>query len=309
MLYSLNPMVGVIEGFRWMRCWAPSAGLPDAADLDPLGDVAVLLADRAPLLRARRAPLRRCDLSAATSPSERDGIWQALSRSAASCVGGTLLAEQLADGLTSARSARGATAEASELLGAAGRLLRGRTAARPSGIIGRNGAGKSTLLKLLSRITPPTDGRIELRPGRRLLEVGTGFHPELTGRENVFLNGAILGMQPREIDARFDEIVEFAERRALHRHPGQALLERHVRAAGFSVAAHLEPEILLVDEVLAVGDAEFQRKCLGKMRDLRSRRPDGGLRQPQPDVGGSGCATGLCWSRTARSPPKARFLR
>jgi lipopolysaccharide transport system ATP-binding protein len=137
------------------------------------------------------------------------------------------------------------------------------------GIIGRNGAGKSTLLKILSRITEPTQGRVTLR-GRvaSMLEVGTGFHPELTGRENIFLNGAILGMTRAEIKRRFDEIVAFAEvERFLDTPVKHFSSGMYVRLA-FAVAAHLEPEILVVDEVLAVGDAEFQRKCLGKMGDV-----------------------------------------
>src|SRR5580704_7398838 len=134
------------------------------------------------------------------------------------------------------------------------------------GIIGRNGAGKSTLLKILSRITEPDCGRVTLR-GRvaSLLEVGTGFHPELTGRENIFLNGAILGMKRAEIKAKFDEIVAFAEvERFLDTPVKRYSSGMYVRLA-FAVAAHLEPEILIVDEVLAVGDAQFQKKCLGKM--------------------------------------------
>src|SRR5262249_22137041 len=137
------------------------------------------------------------------------------------------------------------------------------------GVVGRNGAGKSTLLKLLSRITAPTEGRIRLR-GRvaSLLEVGTGFHPELTGRENVFLNGAILGMTRAEITRKFDEIVAFAEvERFLDTPVKRYSSGMYVRLA-FAVAAHLDPEILLVDEVLAVGDAAFQRKCLGRMSDV-----------------------------------------
>lgn len=137
------------------------------------------------------------------------------------------------------------------------------------GVIGRNGAGKSTLLKLLSRITHPTEGKITLN-GRvaSLLEVGTGFHPELTGRENIFLNGAILGMSRAEIKRKFDEIVEFAEvSRFLDTPVKRYSSGMYVRLA-FAVAAHLESEILIVDEVLAVGDAQFQRKCLGKMGDL-----------------------------------------
>jgi len=137
------------------------------------------------------------------------------------------------------------------------------------GIIGRNGAGKSTLLKILSRITEPSSGRVELygRVGS-LLEVGTGFHPELTGRENIFLNGAILGMKREEIEASFDEIVAFAEvDRFLDTPVKRYSSGMYVRLA-FAVAAHLKPEILLIDEVLAVGDARFQRKCLEKMRDV-----------------------------------------
>lgn len=137
------------------------------------------------------------------------------------------------------------------------------------GVIGRNGAGKSTLLKILSRITSPTEGRADIH-GRlsSLLEVGTGFHPELTGRENIYLNGAILGMRKSEIAAKFDEIVAFAEvERFLDTPVKRYSSGMYVRLA-FAVAAHLEPDILLVDEVLAVGDAEFQRKCLGVMGDV-----------------------------------------
>jgi lipopolysaccharide transport system ATP-binding protein len=137
------------------------------------------------------------------------------------------------------------------------------------GIIGRNGAGKSTLLKLLSRITEPTTGRIRLR-GRvaSLLEVGTGFHPELTGRENIFLNGAILGMSRVEIKKKFDEIVDFAEVEKFLDTPVKRYSSGMYMRLAFAVAAHLEPEILVVDEVLAVGDASFQKKCLGKMQDV-----------------------------------------
>jgi len=134
------------------------------------------------------------------------------------------------------------------------------------GIIGRNGAGKTTLLKILSRITPPTEGSAVLR-GRvsSLLEVGTGFHPELTGRENIYINGAILGMKKREIDAKFDEIVAFAELEKFLDTPVKRYSSGMYVRLAFAVAAHLEPEILLVDEVLAVGDYEFQKKCLKKM--------------------------------------------
>ena len=137
------------------------------------------------------------------------------------------------------------------------------------GIIGQNGAGKSTLLKILSRITEPTTGRAELygRAGS-LLEVGTGFHPELTGRENIYLNGAILGMTRPEIQRKFDEIVAFAELEKFLDTPVKRYSSGMYMRLAFSVAAHLDPEILVVDEVLAVGDAAFQKKCLGRMRDI-----------------------------------------
>jgi lipopolysaccharide transport system ATP-binding protein len=137
------------------------------------------------------------------------------------------------------------------------------------GIIGRNGAGKSTLLKVLSRITEPTTGRLSIK-GRvaSLLEVGTGFHPELTGRENIFLNGAILGMTNGEIKRRFDEIVDFAEVEKFLDTPVKHFSSGMYMRLAFAVAAHLEPEILVIDEVLAVGDAAFQKKCLGKMGDV-----------------------------------------
>lgn len=137
------------------------------------------------------------------------------------------------------------------------------------GIIGRNGAGKSTLLKILSKITEPTSGRIELK-GRvgSLLEVGTGFHPELTGHENVYLYGAILGMDRWEISRKFDDIIAFAELEKFIDTPVKRYSSGMYMRLAFAVAAHLEPEILLVDEVLAVGDAQFQKKCLGKMEDV-----------------------------------------
>src|ERR1017187_2207239 len=143
------------------------------------------------------------------------------------------------------------------------------------GIIGRNGAGKSTLLKLLSRITEPTTGRIEL-DGKvaSLLEVGTGFHPELTGRENIYLNGAILGMKRAEIKGKFDEIVAFAEVEKFLDTPVKHYSSGMYVRLAFAVAAHLEPDVLIVDEVLAVGDAEFQKKCLGKMKDVSKGRSE-----------------------------------
>jgi lipopolysaccharide transport system ATP-binding protein len=140
------------------------------------------------------------------------------------------------------------------------------------GIIGRNGAGKSTLLKILSRITEPTTGRVEI-DGRvaSLLEVGTGFHPELTGRENIYLNGAVMGMSRAEIARKFDEIVAFAEVEKFLDTPVKHFSSGMYVRLAFAVAAHLEPEILIIDEVLAVGDVEFQKKCLGRMGDIASK--------------------------------------
>jgi len=137
------------------------------------------------------------------------------------------------------------------------------------GIIGKNGAGKSTLLKILSRVTAPSRGNIKIK-GRiaSLLEVGTGFHPELTGRENIFMNGAILGMSKREINAKLDEIIDFSGVEVFVDTPVKRYSSGMYVRLAFAVAAHLEPEILVIDEVLAVGDAEFQKKCLGKMQDV-----------------------------------------
>jgi lipopolysaccharide transport system ATP-binding protein len=140
------------------------------------------------------------------------------------------------------------------------------------GIIGRNGSGKTTILKILSRITAPTEGRAEIH-GRvgSLLEVGTGFHPELTGRENIYLNGAVIGMKKAEVERKFDEIVAFAETEKFLDTPVKRYSSGMYVRLAFAVAAHLEPEILIVDEVLAVGDAAFQKKCLGKMSDVTSK--------------------------------------
>ena len=156
------------------------------------------------------------------------------------------------------------------VLGAERRLASASASARSIGIIGPNGAGKSTLLKMLSRITPPTEGYVDL-DGRvsSLLEVGTGFHPELTGRENVFLNGAILGMFRAEIRRKFDAIVAFAELEQFIDTPVKHYSSGMYVRLAFSVAAHLEPEILIVDEVLSVGDLHFRNRCLGRMQDLR----------------------------------------
>ena len=149
------------------------------------------------------------------------------------------------------------------------------------GIIGRNGAGKSTLLKIISRVTAPTSGQVKVK-GRiaSLLEVGTGFHPELTGRENIFLNGAILGMSKDEVRRKFDEIVDFSELDQFIDTPVKRYSSGMYVRLAFAVAAHLEPEILLVDEVLAVGDANFQKKCLGKMGDVAHEGKNGVICQP-----------------------------
>ena len=169
------------------------------------------------------------------------------------------------------------------VLGARRRQLRGRRRARSLGIIGRNGAGKSTLLKILSQVTAPTSRPDHACTGRvaSLLEVGTGFHPELTGRENVFLNGAILGMTKAEIRRKFDEIVAFSECEEFIDTPVKRYSSGMYVRLAFAVAAHLEPEILIVDEVLAVGDAQFQKKCLGKMGEVSRQRTHGAVRQPQ----------------------------
>ena len=156
-------------------------------------------------------------------------------------------------------------------MGPSGRLLF-NSQGEVVGIIGRNGAGKSTLLKILSRITEPSAGKVAIR-GRvaSLLEVGTGFHPELTGRENIFLNGSILGMTNADIRQRFDEIVAFAEMEKFLDTPVKRYSSGMYVRLAFAVAAHLEPDIFIVDEVLAVGDAQFQKKCLGKMEEVASQ--------------------------------------
>ncbi|MBI1337179.1 MAG: ATP-binding cassette domain-containing protein [Phycisphaera sp.] len=180
------------------------------------------------------------------------------------------LRESITEGLSRWRRTRATPTKASEsefwaLRGVDIEIAQGQTL----GVIGHNGAGKSTLLKILSRITDPTEGRVALR-GRvgSLLEVGTGFHPELTGRENIFLNGAILGMTRAEVKSRFDEIVEFSGVEKFLETPVKRYSSGMYVRLAFAVAAHLEPEVLIVDEVLAVGDAAFQKKCLGRMRDV-----------------------------------------
>jgi lipopolysaccharide transport system ATP-binding protein len=198
------------------------------------------------------------------------------------------LSKEYRVGLRKAAGYRTLRETLTEAVAAPFRRLRGRSEPKPAGIfyalkdvsfdvrpgeavgiIGRNGAGKSTLLKVLSRITEPTDGRVEVR-GRvgSLLEVGTGFHPELTGRENVYLNGSILGMSRREIDRKFDEIVDFSGVETFLDTPVKRYSSGMTVRLAFAVAAHLDPEILVIDEVLAVGDLAFQRKCMGKMEDV-----------------------------------------
>jgi lipopolysaccharide transport system ATP-binding protein len=181
------------------------------------------------------------------------------------------LSAQLANGLRSLLLRNGRSGRNKEVIWALKDVSFDVKRGEVIGIIGRNGAGKSTLLKMLSRITEPTAGRVEIH-GRvgSLLEVGTGFHPDLTGRENIYLNGAILGMKKTEIDCKFDEIVAFAEVEKFLDTPVKHYSSGMYVRLAFGVAAHLEPEILIVDEVLAVGDAAFQKKCLNKMEDVGS---------------------------------------
>lgn len=181
------------------------------------------------------------------------------------------LSAQLVDGLRSLLQRNGRSGRNKELVWALKDVSFDVKQGEVIGIIGRNGAGKSTLLKMLSRITEPTGGLAEIH-GRvgSLLEVGTGFHPDLTGRENIYLNGAILGMKKTEIERKFDEIVAFAEVEKFLDTPVKHYSSGMYVRLAFGVAAHLEPEILIVDEVLAVGDAAFQRKCLNKMEDVGS---------------------------------------
>jgi lipopolysaccharide transport system ATP-binding protein len=166
------------------------------------------------------------------------------------------------------------------------------------GIVGRNGAGKSTLLKILSRITEPTSGRVRIR-GRvaSLLEVGTGFHPELSGRENIFLNGAILGMSESEISTKFDEIVDFAEIEKFLDTPVKRYSSGMYVRLAFAVAAHLEPEILIIDEVLAVGDIQFQKKCLGKVKTFGNEGRTVLFVSHNMSAIGSLCSTGIMLDR------------
>ena len=263
-ILAFNPMTAVISGWRWAVLDAP----------EPVwGQVAVGVAVDGSTLRRRargvsqsRAPLRGHDLMPTVIRAE--GLGQAvLARRAP---GRLRNAARVARPCWAPRHRARAPARGGGDLGVRDvsfEVQQGEVL----GIIGRNGAGKSTLLKVLTRITLPTAGRVEIR-GRvgSLLEVGTGFNPELTGRENVYLNGAILGMKRREIDRRYDAIVEFSGVEKFIDTPVKRYSSGMYVRLAFAVAAHLEPEILLVDEVLAVGDAEFQRRCLGRMEELGS---------------------------------------
>ena len=179
------------------------------------------------------------------------------------------LRDQLVDGLKTVFRRNGRPRRGTEIIWALKDVSFEVKESEVMGVIGRNAAGKSTLLKILSRITAPTAGYAEIH-GRiaSLLEVGTGFHPELTGRDNIYLNGAILGMKKTEIASKFNDIVDFAETAKFIDTPVKRYSSGMYVRLAFAVAAHLEPEVLIIDEVLAVGDVEFQKKCLGKMHDL-----------------------------------------
>ena len=301
LLYSLNPVVGVIDGFRW----AVSAGGEDAVP------------GRAWRRRWRRR--WRCSRSASAISARPKRISPMSSEAMISI---ERLGKEYALGATGGGG--GYTALRDVIAAKARGLLRRTPRAdtdkgdasfwalrnvsfdvQPGevvGIIGRNGAGKSTLLKTLSRITEPTEGRIHLR-GRvaSLLEVGTGFHPELTGRENIYLTGAILGMSRSEISAKFDEIVAFAEVAKFLDTPVKRYSSGMYVRLAFAVAAHLEPEILVVDEVLAVGDAEFQKKCLGKMQDV-SPAAAGAPSCWSATIWGICCRSARAWYGCAAAP-------
>ena len=296
LLYGLNPMAGVVEGFRWalLDTDAPDWGMMAVS----AGVVAGLVGRRPVLLPADGTNLCRRGVMTheRTGGSGRRTGQRVPAGWAAGAVRHPAGPGQQA-GIRSLQGALRGRGERSEqdppfwaLKDVSFEVKRGEVV----GIIGRNGAGKSTLLKILSRITEPTEGEVEIH-GRvgSLLEVGTGFHPELTGRENIYLNGAILGMRRAEIARKFDEIVAFAEVEKFIDTPVKHYSSGMYMRLAFAVAAHLEPEILIVDEVLAVGDAEFQKKCLGKMGDVARGGPDGAVRQPQHGGGADPVHAGL----------------
>ena len=266
-LYALNPIAGVIDGFRWaLLDDAPS---PFPVSLHLRGERGNHADHRPLLLPARRGRVRRRRVSSGDVAIRVEGLSKRFRLGEGGPRGN--LGETLSRAF--ARSLRRSTANAerrrAEYFWALSDVTFEVRQGEVLGIIGANGAGKSTLLKILSRITRPTAGRARVR-GRvgALLEVGTGFHPELSGRDNVFLNGVVLGMNRHEIGRKFDDIVEFAGVERFLDTPVKRYSSGMAVRLGFAVAAHLEPDVLIVDEVLAVGDAEFQRKCLGKMDDV-----------------------------------------
>ncbi len=281
LIYALNPMTGVVEGFRWALLGTVEAPGPMLAVSTTIS--ILMLVTGLILFPAHGAHLCGCRLmcdiairvedlgklyrlGVGTGAGQPRQNYQTLRETIATTAVGPFPAAFTAPGGAPGRTWH------SRMTSSSGRCADVSFDVRKGqviGVIGRNGAGKSTLLKILSRVTEPTEGYAEVH-GRvgSLLEVGTGFHPELTGRENIYLNGAILGMKRSEIDRKFDEIVEFSGVEKFIDTPVKRYSSGMYLRLAFAVAAHLEPEILVVDEVLAVGDAEFQRKCLGKMSDV-----------------------------------------